>query len=160
MNLQQIQRYLRRLKELPWNYNINRRIAIAITVVIIFIFYYFMLSDSRIPPNQLEVCVIDHFKDQYGQNINLEETNQSLSFIGNGYFGLDVSNHGELLLMSNNSEFSQLRGFNPLVGLSIDYVQEYALHFVSDPVDGMSKAVRCSIIVCHLFNFLNIVYIS
>jgi hypothetical protein len=143
MNITQIQRNVRRFFESPPR-NINRRALLAFVIIIIFILYVFLASYSTPPSTPAEVCVIDHFDKHAGKQV--DPTKTLVSFIGNGYIGMDVSAKSELNLISNDTTFEPLKGFKPLVKLTLPFDKNAVLHFEPDPIDGMSKAVHCSIV--------------
>jgi hypothetical protein len=143
MSIAQIQRNIKRFFESPPR-NINRRVLLALVVVIIFILYIFLASLSTPPSTPSEVCVIDHFDKHAGKQV--DPTKTIVSFIGNGYIGMDVSAKSVLMLISNETMFEPLKGLKPLVKLSLPFDNDAVLHFEPDPVDGMSKAVHCSVV--------------
>lgn len=151
MNFQHIHRAIRRLIDSPLPRQLNRRIAVVITIIFVFIFYFFISQYSTPTSTAAEICVIGHFEEQAGKRVKLDEETP-VSFTGNGYIGLDVSDSGTLLLQTNRSTgFHRLSGFLPLVHIITPSSDDKALKFVSDVHEGISKAVKCSIIVSSLF---------
>uniref|UniRef100_A0A7E4ZSV8 Transmembrane protein n=1 Tax=Panagrellus redivivus TaxID=6233 RepID=A0A7E4ZSV8_PANRE len=145
MNVAQVQRYVRRFADAPLPRNVNRRVVLTASVVVLFFFYLFLYT--RVPPKATpaQVCVADQFVKEFGHEIDPLAASDHVSFIGNGYIGMDVSGNSDLLLRTNSTgPFTFLTGFKPLVQLKLPFGENKALHYVTDTTNGMSKTVRCS----------------
>uniref|UniRef100_A0A914BWI6 Uncharacterized protein n=1 Tax=Acrobeloides nanus TaxID=290746 RepID=A0A914BWI6_9BILA len=79
------------------------------------------------------------------QNYDLKSA--KVSFIGNGYIGMDVVKDRQILLALNDSKgFTISTSFYPLVELEMNSVAKQSAHVLSDFNEGNSKAIFCTVV--------------
>lgn len=153
INLPSLQRFARRLQELGWPKSTPKRYVVFAGVVFIIFLYYLFSSNSKVPLTALHKCVVDEFVRK-SYNIFYSSTiNESISFIGNGFISLDSIVDKQLII--NNAGIAPIfTSFSPLVELDIVTSLPKNEHFVSDLEEGMTKTVKCFIIVSILLFYI------
>lgn len=145
INLPSLQRFARRLQELGWPKSTPKRYGVFAGVLFI-IFLYYLFSNSKVPLTALHKCVADEFVRKSYDIFHFSTINESISFIGNGFISLDSIVDKQLII--NNAGIAPIfTGFSPLIELDIVNSLPKNEHFVSDLEEGMTKTVKCFIIV-------------
>uniref|UniRef100_A0A915CWC8 Uncharacterized protein n=1 Tax=Ditylenchus dipsaci TaxID=166011 RepID=A0A915CWC8_9BILA len=148
-NIALIQQIVRRILEGGWPRNIPKRLAFVGCGVFFVFVYYFFYSPSSSTPSASQQCVADQFARKSIDFFEYKSTG-SVSFVGNGFIGLDVAVDKQLLVYPVNETSRRepiFTSFRPLVDVVIPFAaSDNKFHFVSDYTDGTSKAVHCSIV--------------
>lgn len=152
----QIQRNMRRILEMRWSRNSQKKFVIAGLCLIILFIYFFLWSSSHVNDNLLNKCAIDQMTRFSNFDSFILTSKHSVSFAGNGFIGIDAALDQQLLVSStNDSLISKLiyTSFYPLVKIKTTFQNNEEFQFVSDYRKGVSRGVKCFVLVFN-FNFL------
>ncbi|KAI1715407.1 protein C17H12.2 [Ditylenchus destructor] len=147
------QQFTRRLATVAWNGGgwpraVPKRYAFLGCAMFCLFVYIFIFSSSSERSTANEQCVADYYarKAMDFDHLLEDKGSAAVSFVGNGFIGIDVMHDRQLLVQpTNESRNSPLfTSFRPLVEVSAGFVKSNEFIFVSDYRDGTSKAVQCS----------------
>lgn len=159
MNFQQlISRYFRRLTDLNWirNSPIRRSTIIVLCGILFLLYFFFFSSTTKKSDKMADVCIYDQLQQLslpslFDENAHLKKS--KVSFVGNGYIGMDVAKDKQLLMATNNSKgFSIFTSFYPLIEVEMNTVAGRSSHLVTDFIEGVSKSISCSVVVSFFKN--------
>lgn len=121
----------------------KRRLAIVLGVFLFIIFIFTRGTSTGSSFTKQQQCSADKLKlwqteiDEFDTGIN----NQSVEFVGNGYFGVDSL--GQLRIQEKNRVLDVETNFYPGLKLEIDGSQPVEVTKMTDFKNGVYKDIRC-----------------